>query len=556
MFKRRLKSFLVSRYPWALAAGAVLACAFPNIGLAGLAWIAPALILLPAAGRSPKMTFRLGYAAGLAHYLISLSWLLRIPVIGAPILGWAALSAFMALYPGVWVWLTWRQFPGRLGEGGPPANLAELAKRFLTTSWSQRFMWCLFSAALWVALEMMITRFLGGFPWNLLGASQYRMVPLIQIAAYTGVYGVAFLIVWFAVSLLCGALAIIGRPALRSAWAAEAILPLTVVAFTYASGYWQVMRPTPPGPELKLALIQPSIPQTVIWDAHSSSNRMQQLLDLSRAALTNHPDVLIWPEGVVPGVPRYQPDLSAALSDLARSNHLWLIIGADDAKLPPNATSWEDGEYYNSSFLLAPDGGFDAVYKKRQLVIFGEYVPLVRWLPFLKYLTPIQGGFTPGTGPVPFKLNEPKANLSVLICFEDIFPDFAREYAASDTDFLINLTNDGWFGEGAAQWQQAACAIFRAVENGLPLVRCANNGLTGWADAHGRLRNHLETPEHGIYGPGFLIVRVPLLDPANPRVETYYHRYGDRFGWLCVAFAAFPILRTLRRRKSTAPPAP
>ena len=124
-----------------------------------------------------------------------------------------------------------------------------------------------------------------------------------------------------------------------------------------------------------------------------------------------------------------------------------------------------------------------ARYIKRKLVIFGEYVPLADWLPFLKYLTPIQGGFTPGRRPVSFPLPGLRAKTSVLICFEDIFPHLVREHVDDDTDFLVNLTNNGWFGESAAQWQHAANAVFRAVENGLPLVRCANNGLTCWVDA-------------------------------------------------------------------------
>src|SRR5262249_25713520 len=165
----------------------------------------------------------------------------------------------------------------------------------------------------------------------------------------------------------------------------------------------------------------------------------------------------------------------------ARQHHVWMVVGADDASPNPQAPAQVD--YFNSSFLIDPSGGVAATYRKRRLVIFGEYVPLARWLPFMRTFTGVTGDFTPGPGPVPFVLGDLKVKMSVLICFEDIFPHFTRAYVEEDTDFLLNLTNNGWFGESAAQWQHAANAVFRAVENGLPLVRCANNGLTCWVDA-------------------------------------------------------------------------
>jgi apolipoprotein N-acyltransferase len=110
----------------------------------------------------------------------------------------------------------------------------------------------------------------------------------------------------------------------------------------------------------------------------------------------------------------------------------------------------------------------------------------------------------------------------------------AREYVQDDTDFLVNLTNDGWFGEGAAQWQQAAAAVFRAVENGVPLVRCCNNGLTCWADATGRLREIFKNTAGSVYGAGAMTIDLPLSQPGEKRVPTFYNQHGDWFGWFCV----------------------
>jgi apolipoprotein N-acyltransferase len=136
-----------------------------------------------------------------------------------------------------------------------------------------------------------------------------------------------------------------------------------------------------------------------------------------------------------------------------------------------------------------------------------------------------------------------------LICFEDVFPHFAREYATDDTDFLLNLTNNGWFGESAAQWQHAATAVFRAVENGLPLVRCTNNGLTCWVDSAGRLHEVNYRDSKDIYRAGFKVAKIPLLPDGQKREPTLYHRYGDWFGWGCVVLASLMFLNMLATEK-------
>lgn len=548
---------MFSRYPLAMLAGLLLACAFPNLSIAGLAWLVPGLILLIAIGQPPKQVFRLGFVAGFAHRLASLAWLLNIPVAWVPMLGWAALSAYCALYTGVWTWLCWRAFPVSLPGLSGNQGLRQLSQAFLSTSWSQRFMWALHGAMFWVGLELLISRLFSGFPWNLLGASQYTLVPLLHIASVTGIYGISFLLVWSSLSLVCAVMAIVARPGNRSAWVAEIILPMSVVGLIYGLGYSRALAPEPKRPELSIAMIQPSIPQTMIWSDSENSNRFRQVLELSLESLTNHPDLMIWPEAAVPGILRFDEDIAKPISDLARTNHIPIILGADDAKPLEGARTFQGADFYNASFLIGPDGRLGSVYKKRNLVIFGEYIPLVKWFPFIKYLTPIPGAFTPGESPVPFRLPNPQFNVSVLICFEDGFPDLVREYVSEDTDFLVNITNDGWFGEASAQRQQAAAAVFRAVENGVPLLRCANTGLTCWIDEQGRIRQFFSSPNGGIYGRGFLIARVPSLVPGQHRRMTFYHQHGDVFGWICFGVTALRILRIVissrrQRRESIA----
>lgn len=524
-----------------------MATAFPKFGVAGFAWIAPGLILASALGKHGRETFLIGYAAGMAHYLGSLYWLLNIPVSGFPILGWIALAAFLSLFPAGWVWLCVKASGVRCQVSGE--HWSVILKEFSKLSWSERMSWALRSAAFWVAMEMIVARIFTGFPWNLLADSQYKIVPLIQFASFTGVYGISFLIVWTSVSLLCGVASILGKPTQRSPWMTEIILPLAAIFVAFVYGFHQLSHPTVPARELKVALVQPGIPQTMIWNPTNDLARFQDLLHLSEEALTNKPDVVIWPEAALPGLPRFQPEFGDPIVALARDHKTWMIIGADDAEATPTETN-----YYNASFLISPNEERPKTYYKRGLVIFGEYIPLVRWLPFIKWFTPITGSYTAGDQPVQFEFTASAANAtpqkiqtSVLICFEDVFPHLARKSVQPDTDFLVNITNDGWFGEGAAQWQQAAAATFRTVENGVPLIRCANTGATCWIDANGRWVQTFRDKTGSVYGVGFMIATIPLPD-KHP--QTFYNLHGDWFGWACVGCTLIVFLKEVSKRSS------
>jgi apolipoprotein N-acyltransferase len=292
-------------------------------------------------------------------------------------------------------------------------------------------------------------------------------------------------------------------------------------------------------------------------------------------------DLLIWPESAVPSLNETN---YIAITNLICPHHVWLILNAEDAVWRAEAKNRDDFDVFNAAFLLDPAGRFAAVYHKQKLVVFGEYIPLVRWLPFIKWFTPITGSFASGTNAVPFEMErwgerlsgrsqtktdprEPfgqtndippsgspgvsphqKVKTSTLICFEDMFPELAREYVQDDTDFLVNLTNDGWFGDSAEQWQHAAGGVFRAVENGVPLVRCCNNGVTCWIDATGRVREILKDQNGSVYGIGAMTIEIPLQKHA----PTFYNRHGDRFGWGCVILASVLLLKRIFIRKGFA----
>ena len=544
------QTLLRSRYFLAALAGLVFAAAFPNFNIAGLAWVGPALILASAFGTKGWESFRIGFVAGFAHFLATLYWLLHMPVAVFPILGWIAMSAFLALYPATWVWV----LTGKIGEGG----------------WLRRTAWALGGAAAWVAMEMIRARFLSGFPWNTVGASQWQMLPLIQIAAMTGIYGVSFVVVWASLAMYSGMLAMFRQPTSRYVWLSEIFPPLVVVLVLFVTGTSRMRQTPSEANTLRVTFVQPSIPQTMIWDTNENTNRFNQLIALTRRALTNETDLLLWPEAALPEFTQASFD---AITNLIQDHHVWMLFGADDAELKSNPVPGDRYTHYNAAFLFRPDGSFAGNYRKRHLVMFGEYIPLVDALPFIKWFTPITGGFTPGFRATKFELDrwgertrEPGVTpdstngspavsphrpikTAALICFEDTFGHLVRESVDDDTDFLINLTNNGWFGESAAQWQHAASAAFRAVENGVPLLRCSNNGLTCWIDSRGRLRELFRDQKGSEYGVGFVTWQIPLLAPEQKAGRTFYNRHGDWFGWICTIVTAVLVAPRVVRKK-------
>ena len=286
---------------------------------------------------------------------------------------------------------------------------------------------------------------------------------------------------------------------------------------------------------------------------NSATNQIQ-----SGTRETRHSDLLIWPESAVP-----EFDIASyiAITNLIRAHRVWLILNANDAVPHPNATNEYDNDIYNAAFLLDPDGRLGGIYHKQKLVIFGEFVP-----EFLKWFTPITGSFAAGNEPVQFELERRapsrlevqlntnrvetvlgvpnRVNTSPLICYEDMFPHLARRAVRNDTDFLVNVTNDGWFGQSAEQWQHMAGAVFRAVENGVPLVRCCNNGVTCWIDATGRVHETFRDGSGSVYGMGTLTIDLPL--PKHP--ATFYNRHGDWFGWGCVGVSLLLIIGRMAKR--------
>ena len=540
--------------PWgsAVLAGIVWSLAFPHPSFALAGWLTPALLLALCHAPRTKRIFALGYVAGLTHYLSSLCWILHIPYAPGAVTGWLVLSAYCALYPAIWVWFCWISFPSQDISG-----LAEAWLRLQRMSLKDRMLWPLQCALGWVALECLRGWMLTGFPWNFLANSQIDIVPLALFASITGVLGVSLVVAWCSVCLLVattGSSHLTGstrykRVGIDAAPALGFLALVLIISWLYTNAREQQI--TERG-KLRIAMVQPSIPQQVIWDSYGDEKkaiaRWEQLKKLTVEANATNPDIIIWPEASAPLSARRMPNGNVhiePIDELAQSLGTPMIVGTDETVVEMKGEQMFRRAARNSCFLLNAKGEVRASYSKRHLVMFGEYVPFEKWFPFLKKLAPV-GTFTPGDGPKVFDLGKAKA--APIICFEDVVFSMVRRTATEDVDFLINLTNDGWFGESNQQWQHARTAAFRAIETGRPLVRCTNNGLTCWVDRFGRTH---KLEKANIYAPGVRVAEIPLVDHLNGR-ETFYQRTGDWLGWGSVIAFGFMIVWRIWPKKDSA----
>ena len=389
--------------------------------------------------------------------------------------------------------------------------------------WWQRL---LLPASAFVALDFVFPRV---FPWYL-GFLQYPAVPLIQIADLTGVHGVSFILVLCSVG---GAACVAARrsPAGTGRYR-MAVVVVGVLLLQVGYGLWrmpQVAAAMQQADRLRVALVQPNLGIDENRNGPGRQEHLRLLSNLSAAALTQDPDLVIWPESAYPYALTQRSFLY--LPEGETNEVPWLIGGM----------AYEGGgdarRLFNSTWLVAPGQQIVGRYDKHVLLAFGEYVPMQHYLPFLRRISPAIGNFTPGEGPRVLTLPD-GASIGPLICYEDIMPQPARLATRQGAQVLVNLTNDMWFGPTRAPYQHRNAAAFRAVENRRFLVRVTNTGVTSIIDAVGREQAALP-----IYQRGTLVHDVAAL-----RLPTVYQHFGDWFAWLCcVASVGLPGWQFVRR---------
>lgn len=477
--------------------------------------------LLVALLRAPvRQAFALGLTAGVIYFTGTLYWITRVMAVYgglAPVVAVlvnALLIAYLALFPAVFAMIVSR-FSAVLG----PRSL-------------------IVAPFAWVATELGRSYIMTGFPWVLLGYSQATTLPVAQLASVFGVYGVSALVAAVsAAAAFAGArqFAPMGR-AVGARAAFPAYRPLLLsVALVIGVGIWGTARVrdgalTRQGDPVSVGLIQGNVDQADKWDQRRAADIFRQYLSMTRRAIGEGAQVVLWPESSTPFY--FEEDRPGAdqVRAIARETQVPILVGSDqiDRSTPPT-------RYYNAAFLVQPDGSTGGVYRKIHLVPFGEYVPLKRLLFFAAPLVEAVSDFSAGDAAV---LLPVRGHLmSAAICYEIVYPDLVRRSAAAGSDLLATITNDAWFGRTSAPYQHFTQASMRAIENGQYLVRSANTGISGIVDPYGRVLARTEIFQQA----------VVVGEARFVRAQTIYSRIGDVFAYASAVFT-LAVLVFVRRR--------
>lgn len=485
----------------AMASGALIALSFPTSGLSFLAWIALVPLLIALEGTTPRTAFRLGLTCGLCAYAGILYWI-NIVITEYGHLPWVvSIALYLALVAWLALFYGFTTLVARAGE------LVGIKTAFSLP-------------VAWVAGDLLRSFLMTGAPWAMLGHSQFRTLPLIQIADICGVFGITFLIVLANVVLYRALRAVSGAGVPYPVKSALVLLILFIATLFYGFSRLNggtVATATP----LRVAVIQGNIPQDVKWSPAFRDKTIAIYERLTRDAAKGGVDLVVWPESAIPFFFQDEPEQANRIKNMARELSTSMIVSSPAHELR-NGTR----VLLNSAFMISPSGESMGRSDKIHLVPFGEYVPLGRFFPFISKLVVGIGDFSPGERALP--LTAGKIQVGTLICAEAVFPEIGRAYVNNGARVLANITNDAWFGRSSAPYQHLSITAFRAVETRTPIVRAANTGVSAIIDQNG----HINTMT-SLFTEGY---RTGEVRPGSG--DSIYLRIGDAAAWLCVLLTA------------------
>jgi len=499
----------------AIASGILIALSFPNPGLSFLAWIALIPLLIALEESSPRVAFRVGLTCGITAYAFILYWL-NIVFTRYGHLPWSVsipvyllLVLWLALFYALSTWIA------RLGE------LAGIKAAFTLP-------------VAWVAFDFIRSFLFSGFAWAMLGHSQFRTLPLIQIADLAGVYGITLLIVLANIVLHRALRAVSGAGVPYPVKSAVILLILLLGTLFYGFNRLNESDIAHSKP-LRVALIQGNIPQDVKWSPAFRQQTVDTYERLTREASKGGVDLIVWPESAVPFFFQDEPLQAERIRSLARELNAFLLFGSPAHELRNGRST-----FLNSAFLVSPHGETVGRADKLHLVPFGEYVPLGNILTFINKIVVGIGDFAPGERAVTLDMGITK--LGVQVCYEVIFPELARQYVRAGARVLVAITNDAWFGRSSAPYQHLAISTFRAIETRTPLIRAANTGVTAIVDQNGHIRTMT-----GLFVEAY---RTGEVQPGCG--ESLYLTIGDTPAWICVLLTAVIAALAWIKRKNKA----
>ena len=513
----------------AVASSILQILVFPKLGLFFLSWVALAPLLyallrgrggegelVDSEGRSLRpfslwQGFVLGWVCGFIWYLGTCYWIypvmhdfgnLNIPISALLMLG---LSGYMALNHGFFC-----------------ALVVLMARRSSLGNRRPLFLAPFF----WVAIELFRDRVIG-FPWNPLGGSQVDNIPFARIAEVTGVYGLSFAVMLVNCAFVAGFLLFGRRRTNLLISAAAAAIALQMGVFAKPDAF-------PASHEA--VLVQENVPvlDPAQWTPQYFDHTIGDLAQLSVSTHkqshgegrgTEDPGLIVWPES-----PAFfytsDPRLLAWLTTIAQDTRSYLIVGSVGVQ----DSQQGQPEPFNSAIVVDPQGHVTGRYDKIHLVPFGEFVPFKDLLVFAQKLTREVGDLGRGTERKVFDINGTR--VGVFICYESVFPDEVRQFAGNGAQVLINISNDGWYGDTSAPYQHLQMARMRALENHRWMLVDTNSGITSAIDPFGRVI--AQAPRN---------VRTAIRVPYTPLIETtFYMRNGDIFAWLCVVISVLAVI--------------
>jgi apolipoprotein N-acyltransferase len=510
-----------------LLTGILYTLSFPAFDLPFLAWFSLVPLLIAVRRSGSLEAFWIGFRsggilfAGLVYWVTlsmarygGIPWPATLPVL---VLLAAYLAVYIAGFSALLVWIRSRiPFPSLI-----------------------------LAPVLWTSLEWVRGHALSGFPWGLLGYSQYQQLSMIQMADITGIYGISFVVVLVNAAIVETAMAYRNRQRTK-AWASIGTAAFVLAIFWLYGQYRIEELGRMESRTMRVGVVQANVPQDVKWDHRFRQLTLDRYARLTQRVAGEAVDLIVWPEAAMPFVFEDEVYFRERVLKLVEDAETPVLLGS------PGRTPPGEGRpsLTNSAFLVDASGRTLSRQDKIHLVPFGEYVPLSGVLFFVNKMVEGIGDFRAGTEYRVMNLpagGDPPPGFGVVICFEVIFPEVVRKFASNGAEFMLTITNDAWFGRSSAPYQHFSMMVFRSIENRVPFVRSANTGISGFVDASGRI---LEVSD-------IFVEATMSREIRFTGTRTLYTRLGDTFAITCVIITAVFILFRMRladpfRRKSHA----
>ena len=512
----------------AICSSLLLVLSFPAFDIEFLAWFSLVPLFLSLRGKPLTLSFGLSFLTGIVFFMGVFYWINTVK--GFSFLDFLILGIYLGSYFGIFGLL-----------------LNFITKKTQLTN-------IITAPVLWVSLEYLRSN--AGFmslPWAILAHSQYLNLPIIQIASFAGVYGVSFLIVMVSAILSEFTFYLFMRNKSDNAnvpfpccTKIISLVGILLMCGSFLYGYRSLSQKEE-AKFINVTVVQGNIPQHIKWEPDFMRQNLETHIMLSKeASAKSSTSLIVWPESSIPETFTKNIYLMQKIPFLAKELKTFLLIGSGH-RPKFGSREFREKHFFNSAFLLSPDGGMVNRYDKIQLLPFAEYLPYKGILPWPERFELITDKLIPGKEETIFHIGG--ESFGVLICWENIFPALFRRFVEKGAQFMVNITNEAWFGDTAAPYQFLSMSVFRAVENHVSIARSANTGISCFIDPHGRITGMVRDGQgKSIFTKGYLTMPVSV-----GQTKTFYTRYGDVFVYLNIAVMILLIIFAFLRSKTKMP---